>query len=67
MRFEKNSPLLIDLEISIDIKIMATIDIAIKIDVASLKRPNAAPLFITNVICRKSLIIGMDSPTLSLM
>ncbi len=45
---------------------MATIEITIKINELFLKRPNAAPVLLTNVICRMFLIKGMDSPILRL-
>ena len=63
---DRNSRFLIALKISIDIVRMAAIDIAIKNHVLFLKNPKAAPVLVTNVRCRMSLIIGMDSPTVSL-
>ena len=60
---DKNSCLLIALKISIDMARMATTDIATNTHVLFLKNPKAAPVLVTNVMCRIFFIIGMESPT----
>ncbi len=59
----KKSSFLMDFRSNIAIKPTTTIDITIKNNVLFLKSPNAAPVFVTNVIWRMFSIIGMDSPT----
>lgn len=63
LKLDKYSSFLMALKISTDINRMAIIDMIIKSDAWFLKRPKAAPVLRTRVICRISLIIGMLCPT----
>lgn len=62
---KEKSPLWIDLKIKPDMTTTAATDIRIKIIVLFLKSPNAAPVFLTNVMWSMSFITGMDSPVAS--
>ena len=64
--FAMNSALLIDFKIRPAISTIATTEMMIKKIALFLKRPKAAPVFVTYVMWNMLLMSGMDSPTASL-